>query len=71
MSAFMKFTVIESNFAEDVLEGREVSINLDHVRLVVHNEQNSLLFFQNEDCLKVQPRIPDHVLASLSPESKR
>lgn len=57
MPTMMKVRVIESNFHEEVLNGREIELNLDHVRLIVHNEKNSILFFQNEDCLKVEPRI--------------
>lgn len=53
----VKVRVIESNFHEEVLDGREVMINLDHVRLILQNETNSILFFQNEDCLKVEPKI--------------
>ena len=57
MSRMLKVNVIESNFHEEVLDGREVLINLDHVRLILQNETNSILFFQNEDCLKVEPKI--------------
>lgn len=57
MPTLIKVRVLESNFHEEVLNGREVEVNLDHVRLMIHNERNSILFFQNEDCLKVEPRI--------------
>lgn len=57
MPRLIKVHVIESNFHEEVLDGRDVLINLDHVRLILQNESNSILFFQNEDCLKVEPKV--------------
>ncbi len=70
MSAMFKVKVIECNVHEELLTDREILVNLDHVRMILHNASNSLLFFQNEDCLKVEPRIPDAVLAALSWEAK-
>ncbi len=58
MSQFIKVTVLEANFHEETLVDREIYINLDEVRMILQNETNSILFFQNEDCLKVEPRIP-------------
>ncbi len=69
MSTIIKVRVIESNFHEEVLNGREIELNLDHVRLILHNEKNSILFFQNEDCLKVEPRV--EWLEPLKPERGR
>ena len=70
MSALLKVMVIESNFHEELLTDREIMVNLDHVRMILHNDSKSRLFFQNEDCLKVQPRIPEAVLAALSWEAR-
>ena len=58
MAEFVKVTVLEANFHEEVLVGREIYLNLDEVRMILQNETNSILLFQNEDCLKVKPRIP-------------
>ncbi|HET9240822.1 MAG TPA: hypothetical protein VFO10_26390 [Oligoflexus sp.] len=57
MIELIKVKVTESNFHEDLLPGREIELNLAHVRFVVHDQDSTLLFFQNDDCLRVKPRL--------------
>ncbi len=57
MIELIKVKVFESNFHEDLLPGREIELNLSHVRFIVHDSESSLLFFQNDDCLRVRPRL--------------
>ncbi len=55
--AWLKLQVSESNFHEELLPGREVQINSDHIRMIVHDKDSSLLFFQNDDCVRVRPKL--------------
>jgi hypothetical protein len=57
MLELIKVKVTESNFHEDLLPGREIELNLAHVRFFVHDQDSTLLFFQNDDCLRVKPRL--------------
>lgn len=57
MIPLIKVKVFESNFHEDLLPGREIELNLNHVRFIVHDHESSLLFFQNDDCMRVRPRL--------------
>lgn len=55
--AWITVQIAESNFHDETLPGREARLNTDHIRLVVHDRDSSLLFFQNDDCLRVRPRL--------------
>ena len=66
MPHFIKVTVLEANFHEEVLVGRDIYLNLRAVRMILQNETNSILFFQNEDCLKVEPKLPADLLVEHS-----
>jgi len=57
MIELIKVKVTESNFHEDLLPGREIELNLAHVRFFVHDQDSTLLFFGNDDCLRVKPRL--------------
>lgn len=57
MIELIKVKVTETNFHEDLLPGREIELNLAHVRFFVHDQDSTLLFFQNDDCVRVKPRL--------------